>query len=66
MNHYSKEGYTKREVWLKLMEAYCANTSFSDWNVGRVLKALDKSEYAKNTIVIFCSDNGFHNGTKDR
>ncbi len=66
MKHYTKEGYTKRQVWLKLMKAYCANTSFADWNVGRVLDALDKSGYAKNTIVVFCSDNGFHNGTKER
>lgn len=66
MKHYTKKGMTRKEVWLKLMKAYCANTSFADWNVGRVLDALDESDYAKNTIVIFCSDNGFHNGTKDR
>ncbi len=66
MKYYTKEGLTPKQVWLKLMKAYCANTSFSDWNLGRVLDALDKSDYAKNTIVVFCSDNGFHNGTKDR
>lgn len=65
MKKYHKEGYTKEEVWLKMIKGYCANTSFADWNVGRVLKALDESEYGKNTIVIFVSDNGFHNGTKD-
>ncbi|OAQ40356.1 hypothetical protein A5893_05225 [Pedobacter psychrophilus] len=65
MKKYSKEGLSKKEVWLKMMKGYCANTSFADWNVGRVLQELDNSEYGKNTIVIFVSDNGFHNGTKD-
>jgi arylsulfatase A-like enzyme len=65
MKNYTKEGMTKEQVWLTMMRAYCANTSFADWNLGRVLSALDKSPFAKNTIVIFCSDNGFHNGAKD-
>lgn len=65
MKRYKKEGLTKKQVWLKLMKAYCANTSFADYNLGQVLNALDKSAYAKNTIVIFVSDNGFHNGAKN-
>lgn len=60
-----RAGLSKKEVWMDLMKAYCANTSFADWNIGKVLEALDKSPYAANTIVIFCSDNGFHNGTKE-
>lgn len=65
MKNYKRAGLTKKQVWLELMKAYCANYSFADWNISRVLKALDKSESAKNTIVVFVSDNGFHNGTKD-
>ncbi len=65
MKGYRKKGLTKKEVWLQLMKAYCANYSFADWNIGRVLEALDKSEFAKNTIVVFVSDNGFHNGVKE-
>lgn len=65
MAGFSKEGMSEKEVWMELMRAYCANYSFADWNIGRVLEALDKSPYAKNTIVIFVSDNGFHNGTKN-
>jgi len=65
MKGYRKKGLTKKEVWLELMRAYCANYSFADWNIGRVLEALDKSEFAKNTIVVFVSDNGFHNGVKE-
>jgi arylsulfatase A-like enzyme len=58
-------GLTKEQAWLRFLKAYCANYSFADWNLGRVLESLDKSPYAKNTIVVFCSDNGFHNGAKD-
>ena len=65
MKGLRKNNPAKKEVWLEFMRAYCANYSFADWNIGRVLEALDNSEYAKNTIVVFCSDNGFHNGTKD-
>ncbi|MEH0152735.1 sulfatase [Limibacter armeniacum] len=50
----------------KFLYGYAANTSFADWNIGRVLEALDKSEYADNTIVILFSDNGFHAGSKQR
>jgi arylsulfatase A-like enzyme len=62
---YKKAGLTKRQVWIELLKAYCANYSFADWNIGKVLEALDKSEFAKNTIVVFVSDNGFQNGAKD-
>ncbi len=53
-------------VWREFIEAYCANYSFADWNIGRVLDALDKSQYADNTLVVFCSDNGYHCGEKLR
>ncbi|WP_164891094.1 sulfatase [Botryobacter ruber] len=66
LNRFSKEGLTKKQIWLKLMKAYCANTSFADWNIGRIMEALDKNGHAGNTIVVFSSDNGFHNGTKHR
>ncbi|MGM8361881.1 sulfatase [Flavobacterium sp. ARAG 55.4] len=53
-------------LWKKFLKAYAANYSFADDNIGKVINALDKSNYAKNTIVIFYSDNGFHNGEKMR
>ncbi len=58
------QGLSREEALLKYLKAYCANYSFADWNLGRVLDQLAKSAYASNTIVIFTSDNGFHNGTK--
>lgn len=53
-------------TWKKFLWGYAATTSFADWNIGRVIKALDNSKYADNTIVIICSDNGYHMGEKLR
>ncbi len=36
----------------------------ADAMVGRILDALEKSPYAKNTIVVLWSDNGYHLGEK--
>ncbi|WP_114778545.1 sulfatase [Botryobacter ruber] len=65
MQQLTRKGTSLEEAWQDYLKAYCANTSFADWNLGRVLEALDKSPYAANTIVVFASDNGFHTGTKD-
>ena len=48
------------------VQAYLACTTFVDHQVGRVLDALKKSPYAKNTIVVLFSDHGYHLGEKDR
>lgn len=42
--------------------AYYACVSFVDDNVGRILDALDRTGLAKNTIVVFLGDHGFHLG----
>jgi len=55
-----------RQLWKRFIYAYAANTLFADWNVGRVIEALDQSKFADNTIVVFFSDNGYHNGEKLR
>src|SRR4051812_4815066 len=43
-------------------QAYFASVSFMDAQAGRVLDALDRLGLAKNTIVIFTSDHGYHLG----
>jgi arylsulfatase A-like enzyme len=48
------------------VQAYLACTRFTDEQLGRVLDALDKSPYARNTIVVLLSDHGFHLGEKER
>ncbi len=47
------------------IRAYAACCSFADMSVGRLLKALDESGHADNTIIILWSDHGFHLGEKD-
>jgi len=44
--------------------AYLASITFADAQVGRVLDALESSPYARNTIVVFWSDHGWHLGEK--
>lgn len=43
----------------RLREAYAASVSYTDAQVGRVLRALDESGLADNTIVVIWSDHGF-------
>ncbi len=65
LNRFIISGETTPEMWKKYILGYCATNSFADWNVGRVIEALDKSPYADNTIVIVFSDNGYHCGEKN-
>ena len=52
--------------WKEAMQGYLASVSFFDAMLGRVLDALEASEYADNTIVVLWSDNGMHLGEKGR
>jgi arylsulfatase A-like enzyme len=48
----------------RILQAYLASITFCDKMVGRLLDALDASPAAKNTIIVFWSDNGWHFGEK--
>ncbi|MFH1719377.1 MAG: sulfatase [Planctomycetota bacterium] len=50
--------------WRKAVQGYLASISFTDTCVGRVIDALDNSNYADNTVVILWSDHGWHLGEK--
>ncbi|MEM6799537.1 MAG: sulfatase [Planctomycetota bacterium] len=52
--------------WRRAVQAYLASTAFVDHQIGRVLKALEQSSVARNTIVVLWSDHGFHLGVKER
>jgi hypothetical protein len=54
----------KSGEWQEIVQAYLATISFADAMVGRLLDALDSSNYANNTIVVLWSDNGWHLGEK--
>lgn len=58
-NHYKSKG-----VWKDVRKAYLACISWADFNIGRVIDALENSEYADNTVVVVWSDHGFHLGEK--
>ena len=59
-------GEVLEKAWKHWIQAYLACVSFVDHQVGKVLDALAKSEYAGNTIVVFTSDHGYHMGEKNR
>ncbi|MEQ6120334.1 sulfatase [Reichenbachiella sp. MALMAid0571] len=50
--------------WKDIVQAYLASTTFVDYYVGEVLKALENSPYKDNTIVVLWSDHGYRLGEK--
>ena len=56
----------EHDEWKHAVQGYLASCSFADACVGVVLDALEKSEHADNTIVVFWGDHGFHIGEKNR
>jgi len=50
--------------WKKIVQAYLACMSYVDYELGRVLDALESSKYADNTIVVLWSDHGYRLGEK--
>jgi arylsulfatase len=58
-NQIFTEGKSDDEEWEMLrMETYAAMVDSVDQNIGRVLETLDKLGIAKNTLILFLSDNG--------
>jgi arylsulfatase A-like enzyme len=50
--------------WKDAVQAYLASISFADALIGRMIAALDASSHARNTVIVFWSDNGWHLGEK--
>ena len=44
------------------IQAYYASITFADAQLGKILRTLDDTGLAKNTIVVFTSDHGYHMG----
>ncbi len=55
----------ENKEWRNMLHAYLACVSFTDYNIGRLLNALKKSNYANNTIVVLWSDHGYRLGEKN-
>lgn len=62
---FDKVGPSNPDLWRRFLHGYYACTSFADWNVGRIMDAIENSEHKDNTIFILITDNGFHVGAKN-
>jgi arylsulfatase A-like enzyme len=56
----------ERESLLRMMRGYYAMTANLDWNLGRLLKAIDEAGVRDNTVVVFTSDHGEMMGAHGR
>jgi iduronate 2-sulfatase len=50
----------------EVTRAYYASITYADYNVGRVLDALERLKLRANTIVVFWGDHGYHLGEKGK
>lgn len=51
--------------WKYAVQGYLASITFADAQVGRVLDALEASEFNESTIVVLWGDHGWHLGEKE-
>jgi arylsulfatase A-like enzyme len=51
--------------WKEAVRGYLAAIAYTDMNVGRLIDALDKSEFRDNTIIVLWGDHGWHLGEKE-
>ncbi|MBK1880438.1 sulfatase [Pelagicoccus mobilis] len=61
----SAEWLIENGKWKEMVLAYLACVAYADYEIGRVLDALEASDYADNAIVILWSDHGYHLGEKN-
>jgi arylsulfatase A-like enzyme len=50
--------------WPNIVQAYLACVSFVDYEIGRIMEALEESRYADNTVIVLWSDHGYRLGEK--
>lgn len=65
MSTFAAEKARNPTIFEDAVRGYQAASSFADYNVGRLMDALDKSGKADNTIIVLWSDHGFHLGEKE-
>lgn len=65
MSTFEAEKLRDAFIFEKAVRGYQAAASFADYQVGRLLDALDQSGQADDTIIVLWSDHGFHVGEKN-
>ncbi len=60
------EWVLENDEWKKLVQSYLACVTFVDAQIGKVVDALDNSEFAEDTYIVLFTDHGFHIGEKER
>ena len=60
-----KIGSISDEKALELIHGYYAATSFTDAQIGRLLRELDRLDLTENTVVVLWGDHGWHLGEHD-
>lgn len=53
------------DQWRNIVHSYLASITFVDHQIGKVIKALEESEYSDNTIIVLWSDHGYQMGEKN-
>lgn len=61
-NRWNRNPNTDAKFALKVRKHYAACVSYADAQVGRLMKQLDKTGAAQNTIVVLWGDHGWHLG----
>ncbi len=62
----SQKWFIESGEWKHAVQSYLACISFTDDNVGKLVKALDDGPYADSTWIVVFSDHGFFLGEKER
>ena len=63
-HNFDYDRYFTEETRQIARASYYGLCSFLDYQVGRVLEALESSGQAQNTLIIYTSDHGDHNGDR--
>ncbi|HLG90477.1 MAG TPA: arylsulfatase [Alphaproteobacteria bacterium] len=58
VEEWSEMSADERALSARMMEVYAAMVDRMDWNIGRVVRYLEKTGELDDTVVIFLSDNG--------
>jgi arylsulfatase A-like enzyme len=53
------------DQWRDIVHSYLASITFVDHQIGKVIHALEESDYSDNTIIVLWSDHGYQMGEKN-